>query len=148
MSEKDPIRLFVTHLFHESDDYLRLFEYLESVDNFFYINCSKPEAVPGGAGDAFKEALLEQIKEAEILVVLGTLHEQKREWVEYQIEVAKARSMPVVSVNSFGATVALSKALIDASDDILDWNAREIVDAIRAKARNEDTNRWDVIDFP
>jgi hypothetical protein len=30
----------------------------------------------------------------------------------------------------------------------IDWNAREMVDAIRRVARGEDTARWEVIDFP
>ena len=46
MSEKNPIRVFVTHTFAESDDYMRVFEFLESVDRFFYINVAKPENVP------------------------------------------------------------------------------------------------------
>ena len=31
MSEKNPIRVFVTHVFEETHDYLRVFEFLESV---------------------------------------------------------------------------------------------------------------------
>ena len=51
MSESNPIRVFATHSFEESDDYLRVFEFLESVDRFYYLNVSKPENLPttGGA---------------------------------------------------------------------------------------------------
>ena len=35
MSEDNPIRVFLTHNFKESVDYLRVFEFLESVDRFF-----------------------------------------------------------------------------------------------------------------
>jgi len=38
MSQRDPIRVFVTHSFEESDDYTRVFEYLESARNFYYRN--------------------------------------------------------------------------------------------------------------
>lgn len=148
MSEKEPITLFVSHVFHESDDYLRFFEYLESVDNFFYKNCSKPDDMPKGSPDEFRNVLLEQIKPAEIVIVLGSLYERKRDWVAYQIEVAKARSLPVICVNAFGATVVLSRDLLEKADAVVDWNEREIVDAIRQYARGEDTNRWEVIDFP
>jgi hypothetical protein len=37
VSESNPIRVFVTHAFQETDDYLRVFEFLESVDRFFYL---------------------------------------------------------------------------------------------------------------
>ena len=36
VSEQDPIRVFVTHLFQEDEDFQRVFEYLESRDNFYY----------------------------------------------------------------------------------------------------------------
>ena len=38
MTDNNPIDLFVSHLFDEDADYLRVFEFLESVDRFYYIN--------------------------------------------------------------------------------------------------------------
>ncbi|MEL7537678.1 MAG: TIR domain-containing protein [Pseudomonadota bacterium] len=148
MSEKEPIRVFVSHLFAESDDYLRIFEYLESVDNFFYFNVSKPENVPTGSTEAFKEELLAQIKESEAVILLGSLYAQKADWAQYQIEAAKANEIPVIAVNGFGGTIVLNQRLIEQADTVVDWNAREMVDAIKSKGRDEDTNRWEVIDFP
>ena len=70
MSETDPIRVYVTHLFKEDTDYLRVFEYRESRDKFFYINCSEPEAVPGAGGiEAIKETLRKQIEKSEVLIL-------------------------------------------------------------------------------
>ncbi|MEM1262073.1 MAG: TIR domain-containing protein [Pseudomonadota bacterium] len=148
MSEKEPIRVFVSHVFSESDDYLRIFEYLESVDNFFYLNISRPEDRPSGSTEAFKETLLAQIKDSEVVLMLGSVYEQKADWAQYQIEAAKANNIPIVAVNGFGGTIVLHQRLIDQADVVVDWNAREIVDAIRNKGRDQDTNRWEVIDFP
>ena len=50
MSESNPIKVFVTHNFKDNVDYLRVFEFLESMERFFYINCSKPENVPKEGG--------------------------------------------------------------------------------------------------
>ena len=36
VSQANPLRLFITHAWEMSDDYLRVFEYLESARNFFY----------------------------------------------------------------------------------------------------------------
>ena len=148
MSEKEPIRVFVSHLFAETDDYLRIFEYLESVDNFFYVNVSKPENMPSGSTEAFKEELLAQVKDSEAVIVLGSLYAQKSDWAQYQIEAAKVNSIPIIAVSSFGGTIVLSQKLVEQADVVVDWNARELVDAIRNKGRKEDTNRWEVIDFP
>ena len=76
MSEENPIRIFVTHVFEESPDYLRVFEFLESVDRFFYKNCSDPVNVPeSGSITALKDAFIEQIKASEAVIVLsGPVH--------------------------------------------------------------------------
>ena len=49
MSQANPIRLFVTHAWEPDDDYLRVFEYLESARNFFYRNFSAPDKQIGRA---------------------------------------------------------------------------------------------------
>ena len=73
MSEDNPSRLFVIHYFVEDDDYMRVFEFLEGVNRFFYMNCSKPENVPGSGGlEAIKDELISQIKTCEAVVVLAT----------------------------------------------------------------------------
>ena len=50
MSQNNPIRLFVTHAWDTSDEYLRIFEYLESARNFFYKNLSAPDKAPKSGG--------------------------------------------------------------------------------------------------
>ena len=52
ISQQNPVRLFVSHVFAPSDDYLRVFEYLESSHNFYYRNCSDPDRQLGGASEA------------------------------------------------------------------------------------------------
>ncbi|MFK8053507.1 MAG: TIR domain-containing protein [Woeseiaceae bacterium] len=148
MSESNPIRLFISHVFTESDDYLRVFEYLESVDRFFYINVSDPNVVPEGGSEGFKETLRKQIEQSEIVILLATVYQQKKDWVEFQINAAKAMNKPLLLINSFGRVTMSPGDLISKANEVLDWNEREIVDAIRKLARGEDTQRWETIDFP
>ncbi len=62
MSEDNPIRVFASHAFEENTDYLRVFEFLESVDRFYYVNVSRPENIPVSGGlQAIKDELIEQI---------------------------------------------------------------------------------------
>ena len=73
MYENNPIRVFVTHTFSENDDYLRVFEFLESVDRFFYLNVSKPENVPTTGGmEAIKDELIRQINGEGVTFVVIT----------------------------------------------------------------------------
>ena len=44
ITQQNPIRLFVCHVWVADDDYHRIFEYVESSPNFFYRNTSTPDA--------------------------------------------------------------------------------------------------------
>ncbi len=149
MYENNPIRVFVTHTFAEDDDYLRVFEFLEGVDRFFYVNCSKPENIPGSGGiEAIKEELISQIKEAETVVVLASAFAQRADLVRFQMDVADANEKPMIGIRPFGGVQDPPPELVKRVNEVIDWNPREIADALRRQARLEDTSRWDVIDFP
>ncbi len=149
MTEDNPIRMFVTHNFVEDDDYLRVFEFLEGVDRFFYMNCSKPENVPGSGGlEAIKDELISQIKTCEAVVVLATHYIENAELVSFQMDVAAANEKPMIAIRPFGGMVETPEALVERVKEHIDWNDREIADALRRQARLEETARWDVVDFP
>ena len=149
MSEKKPIRVFVTHTFDEGDDYLRVFEFLESVDRFFYLNVSKPEnKPPEGTPEAIKDELIAQIKASEAIIVLPFAFEQNPELVIYMMDVADANKIGMITIRPFGGILETPKKVIERVGQPLDWNAREIVDALRLTARGQDTQRWEVVDFP
>jgi len=149
MYENNPIKVFVTHSFTEDEDYLRFFEFLEGVDRFFYINCSKPQNVPAKGGlDAIKEELIAQIKEAEAVVVLASQYSQEADLIRFQMDVAEANELPIIAVRPFGGVTETPEEVIERSNEHVEWNSRELADALRRQARLEDTARWDVIDFP
>ena len=148
MSESNPIRVFVTHLFSSHPDYYRVFEYLESASNFFYANCSDPEAVPAaGAQEGLKELLLSQIRAAEIVIVISSMYSENRELLAFQMDAAQASDIPIIALESFGGTGKVPAEIKARAAEIVDWNERLIVDAIRKEARHENTKRWDVIEF-
>ena len=149
MSENNPIRVFVTHTFQESDDYLRVFEFLESVDHFFYLNVSKPENIPSEGGlDAIKDELIQQIKASETVVVVADVYSHKTELVSYMMDVAEANGIGMIAVKPFGGMAEAAPEVVKRVQEILDWNNREMVDAIKRHGRGEETARWEVIDFP
>ena len=149
MSEKNPIRIFVTHAFSESDDYLRMFEFLESVDRFFYVNVSKPEHIPETGGlEAIKDELIAQIKESEVVVIVADVLAEKPDLVHYMMDVADANDINMVSIQPFGHLGETPADVVQRAKDDLEWNARTIVDSITFQARGKETARWEVVDFP
>jgi len=97
VSEDNPIRVFATHSFDESDDYLRVFEFLEGVDRFYYLNVSKPENIPTTGGlEAIKDELIRQIKACEAVFVLPSVYEQKEDLVRFMMDVADANNKNMI----------------------------------------------------
>ncbi len=149
MSEDNPIRVFVTHNFVEDDDYLRVFEFLEGVEKFYYLNCSKPENVPGAGGlEAIQEELTNQINTSEAVVVLASHFIDNPELVRFQMDAAEANEKPLIAIRPFGGLAETPDELVSRVKEHIEWNEREIADALRRQARLEDTARWDVVDFP
>jgi hypothetical protein len=149
LSEKNPIRVFVTHAFAESDDYLRVFEFLESVERFFYLNVSKPENIPTEGGlEAIKDELIQQIKASEVVVIVSDVYGQKSDLVKYMMDVAEANNIGMVAIRPFGGISETAPEVVDRVQEHIEWNDRELVDAIKRQGRGEDTARWEVIDFP
>lgn len=148
MSENNPIRLFVSHLFEPDEEYFRVFEYLESAPNFFYTNVSAPEKPPRARDSvSVQEALREQINNAEIVLLLSKMHASAPSMIEFQAVYAKKQGMAVVVMEPFGAGHAVPPRLRELSESVVGWNEREMTDAIRLQARHEDTMRFDMVEF-
>jgi hypothetical protein len=149
LSESNPIRVFATHCFDETDDYLRIFEFLESVDRFYYVNVSQPENLPttGGAQE-IRDELIRQIKAAEAVIVLPSTFEQNRDLTRFMMDVAEANSIGMITIRPFGGIQQTPPELVERCAEQIEWNDREMVDALRRQARGEDTARWEVLDFP
>jgi hypothetical protein len=147
MSQNNPIRLFITHAWETSDEYLRIFEYLESARNFFYKNFSAPEKAPSGGKEADREELRRQIAQSECLIALPGLYAKNAELLLFQLTFAKASDKPVILMKPFGANAVLPKNITELTDQTVEWDGRALVDAVKAQARHEESHRWDTIEF-
>ena len=96
MSQRNPFKLFVSHLWQDQDDYFRVFEYLESTTNFYYLNYSKPAQKPAGTKEDLKAELRRQIEPAETVIILSSMYEDFREWIEFQVNAAQAMNKPLI----------------------------------------------------
>ena len=149
MSESNPIRVFATHNFQETDDYLRIFEFLESVDRFYYLNVSMPENLPNAGGaQEIRDELIRQVKGAEAMFVLPSAWEENQEQVNFMMDVADANKIGVIVIKPFGGMQETPPELVQRCAEHIEWNDREMVDALKRQARGEDTARWEALDFP
>jgi hypothetical protein len=147
ISQQNPVKIFVAHGFQQDEDYLRVFEYLESSHNFFYLNCSSPDYRGSPESDAAKNELRRQIALAEVVVIPSSLFTKYRDLVNFEVNCAKGLEKPVVVLEAFGVKEKMPVQLEALGDEIVDWNERTLVDAIRRQARHEETTRWETVDF-
>jgi hypothetical protein len=143
----NPIRLFVSHAWEENEDYIRLFEYLEASGKFYYLNTSLPHATRPVDKEAQREELRRQIAPCEVIVVLPAVFRAAPELVQFQMNFAKAANRPIVAMENFGSTEPLAKVIKDLADEVSPWNERNLIDALRRRARHQESSRWDTIDF-
>ena len=148
MSEKNPIKLYAVHGWIRDEDYSRLFEFIESADNFFYRALSNPEAQlgPGDGVAARRTAIVEALKDTECVVCAAGTWERFNDWARYTLDAARAADLPVVAVEHFGPQ-NMDSRLKGYAAEVVGWDSRSIVDAIRRQARHEDTTRFDTIEF-
>ncbi len=148
MSQRNPIKLFVSHAWEDHEDYLRVFEFLESDANFYYQNFSTPDRPPAaGDRETLREDLRQQINPAEAVIVASSLCRRHGDLVLFQMNYAKACEKPVILLESYGVKEDIPKPIADLADETISWDKRSLIDAIRRQARHEDTTRWDTIEF-
>ena len=146
-TQKDPIRLFVCHSWVDSDEYLRVFEYLEAPGTFYYRNSSEPHVRQPAEREAQREELRRQMAPAEVIIVTPRVFLAEPELITFEMTFAKATDKPVVALEFFGSTEKLPKPIQDFADEVVGWNDRALSDALRRQARHEETTRWDTIEF-
>jgi hypothetical protein len=146
-SERNPYRLYVTHGWREDDEYLRLFEFLESSRNFYYRNLTRPEANPGGGRDRELAALRAQIDPAEIVIALSAQYPAAAFLLDFQVSYARGMRKPVLLLSTFGRDTPSPATLAAQANELVGWDERALTDAIRRHARHEDPKRWATIDF-
>lgn len=147
VSQQNPVRVFVAHAFADYDDYRRAFEYLESARNFYYRNASVAELPQVLDAEAQRQELRKQINLAEVVIIPASLYRAHRELVDFELACAKSFGKPVIVLKTFGVAAALPVQLEALADDVLEWNDRDIVDAIKRQARHEESTRWDTVEF-
>lgn len=147
MSEKNPVKLFVTHVFADHEEYSRVFEYLESRDNFFYVNFSNPDDGPVGDSEAIQEAIRQQIKPVEVVLFPAAIASANQQLIDFQLKVAQAFDKPIIAIKAYGETHHLSDELLATATEVVEWNDRSITEAATRLARGGSSEPWDVIEF-
>lgn len=132
MPELKRYRLFASHAWHRSEDYERVFEFLDGAPNFIYSNYSVPvdSAFERMNTEQLKDQIRTQIKPVQCVIILAGLYVSYSSWINFEIEYANSLGKPIIGIKPWGAE-RMPTAVQYASNTIVGWNTSSIVDAIR-----------------
>ena len=128
--------IFVSHAWSYSDSYIGVVRLLDKASYFKWRNYSVPEHDP--AVDPMKPVgknkltalLSEQIRQSSCFVVVAGMYVNHKEWIQTEIEIAQNYEKPIIGVRSRGQKIT-PKCIQDVADEICNWNAKSITDAIK-----------------
>jgi hypothetical protein len=75
------------------------------------------------------------------------LYIENEYWTTYQMDAAQANNLPLIGMEPFGVSTKVPAEVAKRCAEVVGWDERLMVDAIRRQARHEDTQRWDTIEF-
>lgn len=130
--------LFISHAWRYGDDYIRLTNMLDNATNFYYRNYSAPKDKPlhnidttdVRTKDQIKQAIVRKISPVNAVLVISGMYYNYREWMQYEIDIAKIFNKPIIALKPYGASF-IPKEVDDKADVVVNWNTESIVKAIR-----------------
>ena len=80
-----------------------------------------------------EQALYEQIRPSQVVLILSGMYVVFREWIQKEIDIALELRKPIIGVIPWGSE-RTPLVVQDVADEMVGWNTSSIVDAIRRSA--------------
>ncbi len=125
--------VFICHDWEYGDDYYRICEFLDNAPNFSWENHSVPEHDPLDTNDMLQKNLRDQIRPADVMVVLAGMYSARSGWMDWEMEFARRIGKSIIGIKPWG-NVQLPLVVQNNADEIVGWNTDSIVGAIRRYA--------------
>jgi hypothetical protein len=105
--------LFISHAWRYHDDWNRLSSMLDAYDPYAWRNFSLPWFDPAlnpasdSGGEILRWGLESQIIPVHAVILLSSVYTQQgsRKWIDFEIEMARKHSKPIVALPAWGETV-------------------------------------------
>lgn len=127
-------RLFISHSWAYGDAYEKLVKFFEEHPNFSWANYSVPKNDPiqnANNDTQLNNAIKAQMAPVNCVVILAGVYSTYSKWINKEIKIAKIDyKKPIIAVEPW-ASEKTSKIVKDNADEIVKWQSKSIVDAIR-----------------
>jgi hypothetical protein len=125
--------IFISHDWEYSDDYYRICQFLDDATNFAWRNLSVPEHAPLDTDDMLQKNLRDQVRPADVMLVLAGMYTARSRWMDWEMEFARRIGKPIIGIRPWG-NVQLPVVVQNNATEIVGWNTDSIVNAIRYHA--------------
>lgn len=130
--------LFISHAWKYGDEYTRLISLLNGAPYFYYRNYSAPEQKPLYNLDSsdvttksqIADSIQRKISPVNCVLVVSGMYYNYREWMRYELEVAKHFRKPIIAIKPYGNN-NMPLEVSSSAVVTVNWNTSSIVDAIR-----------------
>jgi len=128
--------LFISHSWKYGEVYNSMVNLLNNASYFKWRNYSCPEHDPAidpsteYGRNKLIEALKNQIRPVNCVIIIGGMYASHSYWIQKEIDIALSYDKPIIGVRPRGAE-RMPQAVVDAADEIVNWNTDSIVGAIR-----------------
>ncbi|MGZ7043052.1 MAG: TIR domain-containing protein [Methanobacterium sp.] len=120
--ESRTYNIFISHIGKQEEEYSIFIQKLSSASDFRYNNLGILDKIN-------QNELQEQIKTAEIVIILSGLYNKYKSIIKKQMDIARKLDKPIIVIRPYGMeNVPLELEQVAA--DVIGWNAPCIVDSI------------------
>ena len=128
---KKIVRLFISHSWDYSEDYVNLVNFLRRIEDFDFYNYSVPKHNLFSADTDKKllDELCDQLRGCHILIVLATMRPTYSEWIQKEILIANVYDKAVLAILPRGQK-RVAGIITTYSDKLVKWNVKSIRKAI------------------
>ncbi len=125
--------IFICHDWEYSTDYNRVCDFLDQASHFSWNNLSVPEHAPLDTDDMLQKNLRDQIRPADVMLVLAGMYTAYSRWMDWEMAFARRIGTTIVGIKPWGNS-QIPIVVQNNASEIVGWNTDSIVSAIRYHA--------------
>lgn len=133
MSKK--YNIFISHSWNYDEHYQKIIEMLNK-EGLEFKDYSVPKSDPvhtNGTDKELYEAIKRKISPCSVVIIMAGVYSSYSKWIDKEIKISKnefASEKKIIAVEPWGS-LKTSKKVKDNADEIVKWQAKSIVDAIK-----------------
>lgn len=142
-------KIFITHAFDDQDIYFALVNKLNAANRFDWRNLSiQFDMRLDLSEDELREEIGRKIEACDVLLALTKPVATRREWLQWEIRLAKRLHKPVIGIGRRRSDRMSSFVRGQADAIVNSWRVEDIVAAIRTLGRRSSQSTPQIVDFP